>query len=88
MITHVAIKDSSGKIWSLPKPNRHHDVIRSICAESKDRPDAMNKLNNHTQGFLTHDGYFLDRVSAYREAVAHRQLLKPPETELFSEDVW
>lgn len=32
-ITHVAI-EFNGKVWSLPKPNRHHHVIRAIAAEN------------------------------------------------------
>jgi len=33
-ITHVAIRHQ-GKIWSLPKPNRHHHIISLIVRETK-----------------------------------------------------
>ena len=43
MITHVAIK-YNGVVYSLPKPNRHHHVIRSI-------PGGI--AGPDVQGFLT-----------------------------------
>ncbi len=32
MITHVAIR-FQGKVYSLPAPNRHHDVIDGAAVE-------------------------------------------------------
>lgn len=84
MITHVAIK-YNGKTYSLPRPNRHHNVIRSI-------PGGIAWPD--TQGFLTDKGVFLDRYDAYNYAQLHGQLKRNPDpkayqgNELFSEDLW
>ena len=82
MITHVAIK-YNGTIYSLPAPNRHHDVIRMIGGISG--PDV--------QGFLTDKKHFLNREQAFIHAQFHGQV-KPRGTneyngnELYSEDLW
>lgn len=82
-ITHVAIK-YDGKIYSLPKPNRHHDVIRMIGGISG--PDV--------QGFVDEDGEFLTRKQAYALACVNGQLNRRPGPghyqgpELYSEDLW
>lgn len=79
-ITHVAIK-YGGKVYSLPKPNRHHHVIRIIGGISG--PDI--------QGFLDNEGNFLDRVEALEVALAAGQVLAPGDIRgdhLFSEDLW
>lgn len=84
MITHVAIK-YNGKIYSLPKPNRHHHVIRMI-------PGGI--AGPDIQGFLTDKGVFLDRYDAYNYAVLHGQLKRDEGkmsyqgNQLFSEDLW
>ena len=102
MITHVAIKDRDGTVWSLPKPNRHHNVIHLI-QEQIGKPGALKLLGNHTQGFVKDNRRFLSRKEAFYEALQYRQLLPPynpinpsmragqvDETprELFSEDLW
>lgn len=82
-ITHVAIKYAN-KVFSLPAPNRHHDVIRMIGGISG--PDV--------QGFLDANGVFLNRKQAFEVAVQTGQINRPntPGTyqgpELFSEDLW
>lgn len=83
-ITHVAIKYGS-KVYSLPKPNRHHHIIRMI--------GRMRGPN--TQGFLDDQGKFLDRRAAYKIAAANGQLDRSNHgpgayqgDELFSEDLW
>lgn len=53
-------------------------------------PDQIDKPRTE-QGFLTHDGTFLDRYAAMDHAIACKQL--PPEAkmqcaELYSEDLW
>jgi len=84
MITHVAIKYND-VVYSLPKPNRHHHVIRSI-------PGGI--AGPDVQGFLTDRGVFLDRCDAYNYAQLYGQLKRDPDpkayqgTELFSEDLW
>ena len=99
MITHVAIKDADGKIWSLPKPNRHGDIIKLI----QKKEDARRLLSNTVHGFLNDAGAFLTRKEAWFEASKCNQILPPynpfdpsqragkPSDEpapLFSEDVW
>lgn len=79
-ITHVAIQ-YNGKVYSLPKPNRHHHVIRMI--------GGIHGPN--MQGFLDNDGRFLDRKAALRVALAAGQVLDPVDiraNQLFSEDLW
>lgn len=81
MITHVAIK-YNGTIYSLPAPNRHHDVIRSIGGIKG--PDV--------QGFLDDKRHFLNRVQALIHAKHYGQLKRRPGQYdgdlLFSEDLW
>jgi hypothetical protein len=82
-ITHVAIKYAN-KVFSLPAPNRHHDVIRMIGGI--DGPDV--------QGFLDANGVFLNRTQAFEVATQTGQIKRPdtPVTyqgpRLFSEDLW
>jgi len=80
-ITHVAIKYAN-KVFSLPAPNRHHDVIRMIGGVYG--PDV--------QGFLDANGTFLNRKQAFLIAEQTGQLNRNPGgyqgPELFSEDLW
>ncbi len=91
MITHVAIKHR-GKVYSLPKPFRHHDVIHMmvlICGFKYVPGDAI-------QGFLNEPAYdpgtfvFLDREKAYEFAVDSVQIKADDRNpkHLFSEDLW
>lgn len=89
-IVAAAIKQD-GAICSVPRPGRHHDVIRAMARAGVPIP-IVGK-----QGFLTNDGLFVDRVEANRIAVMAEQTLPSPcnglpfETvgrELYSEDVW
>jgi len=88
-----------GHIWSLPKPNRHGDIIKLIRQE----PNAQKLLSGSQEGFLDNAGQFLDRLSAWHVAHKAGQILPPynpidpsqragkPSDEpgqLFSEDVW
>lgn len=82
MITHVAIKHK-GTVVSLPKPNRHHDVIRLIGERIEAGDDC--------QGFLDEHGKFYRRAPALIEAQRCNQLLPRathPGGRLYSEDVW
>jgi hypothetical protein len=58
-ITHVAIR-FRGKVWSLPAPNRHHDVIRLIAEET----GVESVDGGCTQGFLDSAGRYLNRKEA------------------------
>jgi len=88
MITHVAIR-FNGKIYSLPAPNRHHDVIRLIVQETGAKTvDARED----DQGFLIDGDRYCRRKPALRIATECGQLkpncLGPKLGKLFSEDVW
>lgn len=88
MITHVAIR-FQGKIYSLPAPNRHHDVIRLIAAETGVKSvDARED----DQGFLIDGKTWCRRKAALRVATECGQLkpdaLGPKLGKLYSEDVW
>jgi hypothetical protein len=88
MITHVAIC-FQGKVYSLPAPNRHHNVIRLIVEQTGTKTvDA----HGDDQGFLANDGLYWRRDDALRIARESGQL-KPgcmgeKLGELYSEDVW
>ena len=86
MITHVAIK-YLGKIFSLPSPNRHHNVIRMIAEET-----GEGIKDFHKEGFVTSNGMYLSRREAFIYAKNKNQLNRDPNgysgDELFSEDIW
>ena len=86
-LTHVACKDTEGRIWSLPRPLRHHHVLgvmhsfNAKCAED----------NHFSQGFLDKNGRYLSRKSAMTNAklnnqIKNGQLINP--AVLTSEDLW
>lgn len=79
-VTHVAIQ-YSGKTYALPRPNRHHHIIRMIGGiKSSDR-----------QGFLDNYGYFLNRRDALAIALLAGQVKNVNDIrahQLFSEDLW
>jgi hypothetical protein len=83
-IVGVAIR-YAGKTYTLPRPNRHHDVIHIIPGGVKG-PD--------TQGFVDEDGVFLTRKRAMTRAEETGQLKRKPGKEhyqgpeLYSEDLW
>jgi hypothetical protein len=86
-ITHVAIR-FQGKIFSLPRPNRHHDVIRKIVEELG--VDCVDSYDS-TQGFLDESGRFLTRKQAIINAHVNNQLLTDRQiycNELCSENLW
>lgn len=88
MITHVAIRFQN-KIWSLPPPNRHHDIIRLIVKETGVKyVDARDD----DQGFLIDGVDYYRRKPALRHAKQCGQLkpgcLGEKLGKLYSEDVW
>jgi hypothetical protein len=87
-ITHVAIR-LRDKVWSLPAPNRHADVIRVIVESDPSTPIGEIPMDN--QGFLDTDGRFLNRRQALYNAEVNKQLkpnVKIKLGMLFSEDIW
>lgn len=87
MITHVAIR-FKGTVYSLPKPNRHHNVIHHIVETTGEKfVDAYGE----NQGFLDDQGRYLTRRQALIVARKAGQLLPHREVVqemLFSENVW
>lgn len=74
------------KVHSLPRPNRHHHVIRAIAQEN-----GVGIKAEDIQGFLTDSGRFVGRVEALRIALRAGQVLDPNNVRagrLFSEDLW
>ncbi len=83
-ITTAAIL-SNGRVWTLPRPARHHNVL----AEMRRQGHALTAFDE--QGFLTSDGRFLGRIEAAGLAVASGQVDQEGLAafpNLFSEDLW
>jgi hypothetical protein len=70
--------------YSLPAPNRHHDVIAKIVAHTG------AKCVDGEQGFIDEIGTFLRRKPAMSRAIETGQLMRAtgPSDLLFSEDIW
>ena len=82
MIDRAAIR-YRGEVYDLPRPARHHDVIRVIACQFRERSVFGE------QGFLTSDGEFLNRrdAAAYALRVGQVEILQWPPL-LYSEDLW
>ena len=84
MITAVAIKVND-KIYSLPRPARHADIVEFFCIKWDDPK---------VEGFLDDDNVFVDRVDAMKIAKRCNQPLIDfwndlnTATELYSENLW
>lgn len=86
-LTHVAIR-FRGVVYSLPAPNRHHDVIAKIIREAD---DVHAHTSGDDQGFLDASGRYLTRQQALVSAKINNQLINGTSVQpnlLFSEDVW
>lgn len=85
IVEMAAILDYDGKVVSLPRPNRHHNIIHYMAKELGHPCPIAGK-----QGFVLTDGTFVDRKTAKLYAIANGQLL-PRHSKLdilFSECVW
>ena len=84
VITGVAIIHEDGSIASLPKPNRHGDVIHMMVDAGHSKPVKGE------QGFILSNGEFVGRKFALRLAREGNQLLpnKGKLNQLYSEDLW
>lgn len=80
----ASIKDSEGNPVSLPRPARHHDIIRAMVDNGHKTPITGE------QGFVTTRGRFVDRKEALEIATKAGQIIKKHgnPTILFSEDLW
>lgn len=83
-LTHVAIM-FDGRMWSLPRPYRHHDIIRMIVWLNPDVTSVDGR-----QGFLDARGRFLTRQMAAVNAELNNQIKngKMIGSVLTSEDLW
>lgn len=76
-----------GVTISLPRPARHGQVHH--CLETMGIPAHLEATA--TQGFLTSEGRFVNRVQAKQIAHMAQQFLPGPKShqrDLFSEDLW
>lgn len=88
-ITHVAVR-FKGQVWSLPKPFRHHNIIRVIADLTGETVIDCNETEGH-QGFLDSSGRYLTRKQALINALLHKQVKDENDIRhgmLFSEDLW
>jgi hypothetical protein len=75
-----------GETHVLPRPNRHHHVIREIA-----KKNGVGINGDDIQGFMTNTGRFVNRVEGLKIALAANQVLDPANIRagrLFSEDLW
>lgn len=83
----AAVKTSDGLVHSLPKPNRHADIVYLL--DKTKRYSEKIIIAEGEQGFITNDGEFVNRIEAGRLAMISGQVDElefPPQ--LFSEDLW
>lgn len=82
-IIMAAILLANKTVISLPKPNRHHNIIKVII-------DNFGKeaLKKHIQGFIDSNGTFLTRSEAYEVAFTSGQIAESNIKTLISEDLW
>lgn len=85
-LTHVACRDTEGRVWSMPAPFRHHHVLRVMHDHG-----AKHAEGNHiNQGFLDATGRYLNRLQARVSAAANGQIKNGDIIGgvLTSEDLW
>lgn len=82
----AALLTEDGRVFSLPRPARHHDVIRHMTQEGV----TAAEIARSEQGFTTDTMPFVRRLPAMRIARKANQLIKAPihPQLLFSEDLW
>jgi len=82
MIVAAAIK-IDGRVYGLPAPARHHDIIRRLAR------DGMPTPISGEQGFIDDQLGFLGRTQAlHRAKDEHQTGNTAHESLLFSEDLW
>lgn len=85
LIVGVAMKHrETGDVYWLLKPARHDSLIKALIAV-----DKRDWAKGH-QGFITDEGQFLNRESAWLYAVndGSAKGIRWGGRELFSEDLW
>lgn len=99
MITHVAIRATDGKLYILPSPNRHHNILWTYGPQLTG-PERV-AFRDGEQGFMIDGEEFVSRKPAKLYALKTGQYLSLPQYEarhgvpraytgsdLFSEDLW
>lgn len=92
-IEAAAVMEKGELVCFVPRPGRHHDVLRRMARAGFPIPIVG------TQGFITSAGRFVDRYEARKIAEAAGQIIagridkdgipyKADHPQLFSEDVW
>jgi hypothetical protein len=77
----------NGRVWALPRPKRHHDIMRFAVDNT---PGAkICPCAGDDQGFLTTKGRYVTREEAGQIALASGETkeLKWGD-QLYSEDLW
>ncbi len=84
-IVCAAIVDNTGKVWTLPKPARHYQIIKHM----RDSGYTGSVNGPDQQGFLLNNGIFCRRKAALGIAISADQIItdKVPTT-LTTEDLW
>ncbi len=84
----AALRLDGGEVVSLPRPARHHDIIRFLI----DRCDTPEAIAHAAQGFMTECGSFVGREGALYIAERAEQISRKTGGlgchQLFSEDLW
>ena len=57
-IKQAAIRDEDGVLHTLPRPNRHHNIMHDL---------PVKQGPNMVMGFITDDGIFANRKSAQNQ---------------------
>lgn len=86
MIVAAAIRTADGKVWTLPQPARHNDLVKVIFKETG-KPVHVPRED---WGFVDEKGQFYRRRAAEHHARTAGQLTKPliGGGILTSEDLW
>lgn len=85
MIYQAAIKYPELGVVTLPRPARHHDIIRAVHEKHE-----ISTKGSAVQGFITDTDEFVNRKIACQIAYGYNQIIKKhgPKDLLFSEDLW
>lgn len=85
-LTHVAVIDTKSRVWSLPRPFRHHHVLRVM----HDLGAKQAENRHERQGFLDQTGKYFNRRDAEVRAFACNQVIGGAmiSSILTSEDLW
>lgn len=91
-ITRVAVL-FDGLVFSLPKPYRHHHVLRIMKHHSaaKRWQNSSTLQGREVQGFVSSDGKFLDRYEAlnvFKDSFQKWYDLNEYPSGLYSENCW